>query len=80
MWSFTFLLAIFYYSGCTTNALRLQGGANNLTGRLEFCSGGMWGTVCDDLFGNIDANVACRQLGFSSTGELVGASPYKGSY
>lgn len=57
------------YSGCTTNALRLQGGANNRTGRLEFCSNGEWGTVCDDLFGTPDAMVACRQLGFSPTGE-----------
>jgi hypothetical protein len=27
--------------------------------------------VCDDFFGTPDAQVACRQLGFSTTGERV---------
>ena len=53
---------------CNQGDIRLQGGANNRTGRVEICNDQQWGTVCDDAWGVADANVACRQLGFSPTG------------
>lgn len=43
-------------------------GASSREGRLEICNADEWGTVCDDSFSGTDANVVCRQLGFSEMG------------
>ena len=61
-------------STCSTGEVRLVGSENVedriLEGRVEVCINNAWGTVCNEFFGQNDAETACASIGgFYSTGE-----------
>ena len=59
---------MFVCAAPTEGSLRLVSSfsTRDSSGRLEIYLRGEWGTVCNDLFGTTEANVACRQLGYNS--------------
>ncbi|KAG2493103.1 hypothetical protein HYH03_008766 [Edaphochlamys debaryana] len=62
---------------CSTDGqLRLN--STGSSGRLEVCWNGTWGSVCDELWDDLDALVACRGLGYSNGTALNGSSTANG--
>ncbi len=67
---------MFLADPCQENAIRLPVVRENTTcgfksGRIEICNDdGVWKTICDSDWTRNDAAVACRQLGYSTIGEL----------
>ena len=43
--------------------VRLAGSTIPNEGRLEVYHNRAWGTICDDVFDDVDATVACKSLG-----------------
>ena len=52
---------------CSQGSVRLSGG-NSQQGRVEICINNNWGTVCDNSWSTVDANIVCQQLGYSNSG------------
>ena len=51
--------------------IRLADGNSQYSGRVEIHRNGVWGTVCDDNWTIINAQVVCRQLGYGSSSVSV---------
>ncbi|XP_051013382.1 CD5 antigen-like [Acomys russatus] len=58
--------------------LRLVGGDNPCSGRLEVLHKGTWGSVCDDSWGEKEDQVVCKQLGCGKS--LLPSSRARKSY
>lgn len=60
---FSHLVNDVQYSNCTTGDVRLTGGSNEYEGTVEYCTNGVWGSVCDDSWDTLQAKIVCQQLG-----------------
>lgn len=67
------IVIIYYYAvsiQCNHGDVRLVNGTLPNEGRVEVCITSIWGTVCDETgWGKEDAEVICRQLGYTPNGK-----------
>ena len=66
-----------FLGSCSDGDIRLVDQLSPTSGKVEVCFGGIWGTVCDNIYSvrddtelwdDRDAAVACRQLEFDDRG------------
>ena len=47
---------------CISGVVRLGNSSNNIEGRVEICTEGMWVSVCDRYWGIVETRAFCKQL------------------
>jgi len=52
--------------------IRLLNGSATSEGEVQYCRNSVWTPVCGDTWGENEAAVACRQLGFAGEGTDTG--------
>ncbi|MEJ1269232.1 hypothetical protein NN561_000041 [Cricetulus griseus] len=62
--------------GTEDGDMRLVNGASASEGRVEIFYRGQWGTVCDNLWNILDANVVCRALGYENATRALGRAAF----
>ena len=65
-----------YIDKCDSGIIRLGGSGTESSGRVEVCIDSVWTSLCDQNWDLKDAQVACRDLGYSP----FGAVPTYGCY
>ena len=56
---------------CNETDIRLMDGSSPNEGRVEYCSDGEWGAVCDTNWDKNDVSVVCRQLGMATSKSML---------
>ncbi|XP_036052344.1 galectin-3-binding protein [Onychomys torridus] len=76
LWLLSVWLLVPGTQGTEDGDMRLVNGASANEGRVEIFYRGQWGTVCDNLWSLLDANVVCRALGYENATQALGRAAF----